>query len=67
MGPSEAEIWARCAPCERWFFCQAWFDKTAPAPVCPVCGTDPVAIENRACRQPSQQGPSPLEHPAPAR
>jgi hypothetical protein len=42
------EIWALCRDCDRWFYCADWFDKTAPAQVCPVCGADPSAIVNRA-------------------
>jgi hypothetical protein len=41
------EIWARCGSCARWFHCPhdarretGWH--------CPVCGSDPVALENRA-------------------
>jgi len=43
-----AEIWALCDECERWFYCAGWFDKTSPAPTCPVCGGEPTAIVNRA-------------------
>lgn len=41
------EIWGLCATCNRWFFCEGWFDKTVPQPRCPVCFTEPTAIENR--------------------
>ncbi|HWB71433.1 MAG TPA: hypothetical protein VG452_04380 [Egibacteraceae bacterium] len=46
-----AEIWGLCRACNRWFYCERWFDKTAPAPTCPGCGSDPSAIENRAAHQ----------------
>jgi Zn finger protein HypA/HybF involved in hydrogenase expression len=43
------EIWGRCETCERWFYCEAarsceqdWS--------CPVCRSEPVAIENRGDR-----------------
>lgn len=42
------EIWGLCPSCERWFYCERWFDRTASAPTCPACSSDPVAIENRA-------------------
>jgi hypothetical protein len=45
------EIWGLCGPCERWFYCEGWFDKSLPAPTCPVCGEEPSAIENRAARR----------------
>lgn len=41
------EIWGWCAVCTRWYFCEGWFDRTAPHPRCPVCLTEPTAIENR--------------------
>lgn len=41
------EIWAWCAPCRRWFYCPAWFDRTQPHPCCPLCDAEPTAIENR--------------------
>lgn len=41
------EIWGYCPPCARWFYCPQWFDKMAPEPTCPACGTVPTAIENR--------------------
>lgn len=46
----KADIWGRCPDCDRWFFCEAWFDRAAPAPTCPACGREPDAIENRAAR-----------------
>jgi hypothetical protein len=42
------EIWAYCDPCVRWFYCPTWFDSEAPAPTCPICSSEPRAIENRA-------------------
>lgn len=42
-----AEIWGWCATCARWHFCEGWFDRHAPQPRCPVCFTEPTAIENR--------------------
>lgn len=42
-----ADIWGFCDICDRWFFCQDWFDKQAPQPCCPVCSAEPSAIENR--------------------
>lgn len=41
------ETWGFCRECDRWFYCPKWFDKAAPQPVCPVCGAEPRAIENR--------------------
>lgn len=42
------EIWALCRDCDRWFYCEHWFDKSAPSPTCPVCSAEPSAIVNRA-------------------
>lgn len=42
-----AEIWGYCGPCDRWFYCEDWFDRARPCPVCPACAAEPVAIENR--------------------
>ncbi len=42
------EIWGRCGDCARWFYCPTiegsgdW--------CCPVCSSEPIAIENRAAR-----------------
>ena len=40
------DLWGRCRTCRRWFSCpltaqdrRAWH--------CPVCGSEPVALENR--------------------
>lgn len=48
MATVYTEIWGFCPDCERWFYCERWFDKTGPAPVCPVCSSNPVAIEDRS-------------------
>ena len=42
------DIWGLCADCDRWFYCADWFDRSKPTPVCPACGMEPWAIENRA-------------------
>lgn len=61
-GPCRAEIWALCRPCDRWFLCGAWLDATTgSAPTCPVCASDPVAIENRPSWENNQHGASPPE------
>jgi hypothetical protein len=26
----DAEIWGRCPICERWFYCEGWFDRDVP-------------------------------------
>lgn len=41
------ETWGYCRPCDYWFHCPRWFDKEAPQPLCPLCGAEPRAIENR--------------------
>lgn len=41
-----SEVWGFCSDCQRWFYCAGWSDETAPAPTCPVCSGDPVAIEH---------------------
>jgi hypothetical protein len=46
----DAEIWGRCPICERWFYCEGWFDRDVPEPTCPVCGAAPTKIENRTWR-----------------
>lgn len=50
------ETWGYCQPCTRWFHCPKWFDKAAPQPVCPVCGSEPTAIQNRQAGQTDQAG-----------
>lgn len=42
------DIWAFCGACRRWFYCPTWFDRRQPPPQCPVCTSEPTAIENRA-------------------
>lgn len=42
------EVWAFCGACDRWFYCERWFDDTAPAPTCPVCAGEPSAMVNQA-------------------
>lgn len=42
------DIWALCGTCRRWFHCPTWFDRSQPQPRCQVCGSEPIAIENRA-------------------
>lgn len=42
------EIWGYCDECRGWFACRNWFDPGSPHPVCPRCGDEPTAIENRA-------------------
>lgn len=42
------DIWGRCGPCDRWFYCEGYLNRRLPAPVCPVCSSEPAAIENRA-------------------
>lgn len=46
------EIWAFCEACSRWFYCPDWFDRSQPPPRCPVCQTEPTAMENRAATSP---------------
>lgn len=53
------EIWGLCRRCDLWFYCEGWLDKSAPAPTCPGCGSDPSAIENRAAGR-VLLGPVPL-------
>lgn len=48
MAAVRAQIWGLCPSCQRWFYCEGWFDKTAAEPTCPVCAWEPVAIEHRA-------------------
>jgi hypothetical protein len=50
-GDVDMEIWGLCRQCERWFYCDGWFDRAAPTPTCPVCGSEPTAIENRSARR----------------
>jgi hypothetical protein len=41
------ELWGRCGGCARWFFLAV--DLTDRAPwMCPVCGLEPIEVENRA-------------------
>ncbi len=47
-GETRVKIWGLCGACDRWFYCAGWFDRSKPAPVCPACGAEPRAIENRA-------------------
>lgn len=48
MSASAADVWAYCRFCDRWFSCPRWFDKQAAPPLCPVCLSDPSAMENRS-------------------
>jgi hypothetical protein len=41
------DIWAYCAPCDRWYACPHGFDRAAAPPRCPVCASEPQLIENR--------------------
>ncbi|HVL97804.1 MAG TPA: hypothetical protein VM324_00735 [Egibacteraceae bacterium] len=43
----DTEIWGLCGWCDRWFYCPGWYDKGAPQPLCPVCGSEPAAIDER--------------------
>ena len=52
------EIWGLCESCDRWFYCDGWFDKSRPEPTCPVCARPVVAIENRAHARMVQVGES---------
>jgi hypothetical protein len=45
---SPPEIWAFCAECERWFYCERWFDHNAGRPSCPVCTAEPAEVKDRA-------------------
>jgi rRNA maturation endonuclease Nob1 len=38
------DLWGQCPGCHQWFYC----DYLADEWVCPVCGREPVSIENRA-------------------
>lgn len=42
------ELWARCATCERWFYCEDWSDPEAAIPACPVCDESAAVIEARS-------------------
>lgn len=46
------QIWGLCTDCDRWFYCAGWLDRSQPAPICPACGAEPRAIENRASVSP---------------
>lgn len=48
MPETPADIWGHCEFCSRWFACPGWFDKQAVQPTCPVCLSEPTAIEDRA-------------------
>lgn len=48
MSDTAADIWGHCDACRRWFSCPGWFDKHVKQPTCPVCASEPSAIENRA-------------------
>jgi hypothetical protein len=40
------EIWGRCASCARWFYCPRSAHSESGW-LCPVCGSEPTALENR--------------------
>ena len=43
------DIWGHCSTCDRWFYCPTTDgDASTTDWSCPVCGAEPVAIENRA-------------------
>lgn len=48
MGSEDADTWAFCPSCERWFYCDGGDDTTVPAPACPVCASAPAAFEPAA-------------------
>lgn len=56
-----AEIWGWCPTCLRWYFCDGWLDRNAPHPHCPVCLTEPTAIENRGATAPATAPRAPVK------
>lgn len=53
------EIWGLCPACQTWFFCEGWLDWQQPSLVCPTCGLEPRAIENRAAASSSRPSSNP--------
>ena len=43
------DIWGHCEDCERWFYCPTGAH-AEPDWACPVCGAEPMVIENRAAQ-----------------
>jgi hypothetical protein len=43
-----ADLWGRCATCQRWFRCDDWLDRRQPAAGCPTCGDEPFELLNLA-------------------
>jgi hypothetical protein len=41
-----AEVWGRCGPCERWFYC-GHSGRVAVLEACPVCAAPPSRLEHR--------------------
>lgn len=59
MSGRHHDIWGYCQSCRRWFSCPRWFDKQAGDPLCPVCLSEPSAIENRALlTEPRSESPA---------
>lgn len=56
MDGRDHDIWGYCSHCRRWFSCPRWFDKQAGDPLCPVCLSEPSAMENRAFLMASSSG-----------
>jgi hypothetical protein len=55
------DIWGRCGVCARWFYCSSMDVDAAGGWRCPVCGSEPVAVENRgARREAGARGVTPL-------
>lgn len=52
MATESSEVWAFCAACQRWYYCE--HRGTALAPHCPVCSSEPATIENRSSRDSSE-------------
>lgn len=53
MSGDGVEVWALCGECDRWFYCEDWFDEAAPAPTCPLCAAEPSAMVNQAACSPA--------------
>ena len=47
-------LWGKCSTCVRWYYVQTRYVNTVTLQ-CPVCGSDPERLENRA--RPADIGP----------
>ncbi len=51
-------MWAFCQDCDRWFYCAGGKEAPKGSQTCPVCGSEPGTIVNRAAPSPEPAEPA---------